>query len=466
MDVTPDLHFLESRKNDRLGWHDCMAELIDNSFDAGATRVVLHWSGKNFTVEDDGRGMPDVSAAVKFGSHRKHSTTNLGMFGVGLKDAWLWLSDTFSIRTTRDGKTIRLTAGVSQWTQVDGRWVGPDPVVNAALSGEVGTALTFGPLYRNRTAAGDEAISKLGVTFMPALNSGKQIVVVRKNGGRKAIVAFRLPAMQESIEETFIVDGKSVTIQIGIAQEGEQIIEPGFLVCYKHRVIKSGSQIGTKHYNASRMVGRIVLGSGWALTPHKNDFSDYSDELADAVYERISGMLAKEDQMSDALESNAIRSELESMLNSSLKGLRGKGKRPGKRDENEPPSIGIPRGTGRKHRKAKVVNTFVDGDVEPADPQKRRNGLSLKWQTFQDTTLLGRYDFEAKSVTLNLGNEFIANMKSVGNRLALLSVAAGILCYANDHHDGEQKLLECKGTFAQAWGEIMASLRTESKQCN
>lgn len=451
MDATPDLHFVLSKQRERLTWHDCLAELIDNSFDAGASRAVLEWRDNRFSIEDDGRGIADISAVVKLGSHRKQSTTRLGKYGVGIKDAWAWISDRMSIRTTRDGMTTTLDVAMSEFEQIDGRWVCNDPEERPALPGEIGTKITFGPMWQNRKTAQQDTFDRLSITFMPALAAGKQIVRVIK-GKRQPLIPHRMPAMQESIEETFEVAGLAVSLLAGIAQEGERIQCPGFLVSFGHRVVKV-SDIGTKHYNADRVVGRIALGHGWALTPHKNDFAEHSEELEEAIYRRIERLLIKSDQMSDIVESNTIRAELEDMVNACIKEATVKEKRPGSGQRQI--GTALPAQTGRKRRKAAVVDETQPGSVEKV--QSRRRGFQIKWAHLGDV-LLGVCYPETKTVQLNIENRFIAAMKEQKNRPALVSIAVGLLCHAEDMLDGLQKRVVPKGEFAESWGTVMSTL--------
>lgn len=454
MDITPKLHLWESRRNDRLGWHDCIAELIDNSFDAGATRAVIEWRDGKFAIEDDGKGMPDISAAVQFGSHCKHGSEGVGMYGIGVKDAWAWLSHTIDIRTTRGGKTSTVKVCQSNLIQQDGRWIAPDPTVRDALPGEVGTRIAFGPLFPNRSKPQRETFDRLSETFMPAMLSGKQIVYVVANR-RVPLVPYRMPAMQEAIEESFSVDGKSVSIRIGIAQEGEYIGAPGFLIAYRHRVIKR-SDIGTKHYNAGRMVGIVTLGTGWGLTPHKTDLSEQNDALEDAIFERIEPMLQREDAMSQAVESNAIRLEIETMVNESVREINAKEKRPNKGTGKK--GTVVPQATGRKRRNASMFDELQRGSVETK--AKRKRGFCVKWCNM-GTDLLGQCFADTGTVQLNLDNPFVKSMKQAGNKAALFAIAVGLLCHADDMIDGPQKLIVCKGEFAQSWGTIMSGIKIE-----
>lgn len=52
--LLPDPHLLASLVNANLPWWKALAELVDNSLDAGATRVVIDVSHRTLTVSDDG----------------------------------------------------------------------------------------------------------------------------------------------------------------------------------------------------------------------------------------------------------------------------------------------------------------------------------------------------------------------------------------------------------------------------
>src|SRR5436309_10000514 len=72
-----------------------VADLVDNSLEAGATHVdvVIEFDGSNSSVRitDNGEGMSTASLkeAMRFGSEREYSDEDLGKFGLGLKTASL-----------------------------------------------------------------------------------------------------------------------------------------------------------------------------------------------------------------------------------------------------------------------------------------------------------------------------------------------------------------------------------------
>jgi len=452
-DYTPELHMVESRRNDRLGWPAALAELIDNSFDAGATRVEIEFSRRSMTVRDDGSGTSDVTMMIRFGGHKKHRTTSLGTYGVGLKDAWLWLSNRITIDTRHAGQ--RQTLDLDYAKDLDDKWIGPDPITEAS-EGPSGTTITFQPLHSNRTAPKEETYRSLGLTFMPALLEGKQIVVVSGNK-RKPIRAYQLPASSDVVEAEFAVHGRTVKIKIGIANEGVKIDKPGFCLCYGHRVIKPFTTIGTGNYSSQRMVGTIVLGSGWKLTPHKDDLSDLDEDLADAIFSRIEPLLQQAEQLSEDIESNQLRHELEESLNIALQSAKAREQRNGKeRETGTIPSVN----TGRKRRRAEKFNILEPGSVEVTGDglTKRRRGIKLDWCEI-DSDQIGLCDQLTNTVFLNVTNSFIAHAKDQDNKEALRAVAISLLCHDYATHEGKQPFIFEKRDFISSWGLVMSSLK-------
>ena len=85
-----------------------MADLIDNSIDAGATHVLIRFyrAGAQLTglaVVDDGGGMTEaeLDEAMRFGSRTKKTPADLGKYGMGLKSASLNHANSLTVITRR-----------------------------------------------------------------------------------------------------------------------------------------------------------------------------------------------------------------------------------------------------------------------------------------------------------------------------------------------------------------------------
>jgi hypothetical protein len=88
----------EPRSLDALGRNHsletALADLIDNSVDAGATHVLIRFVQQRTGIvglylTDDGRGIPPdmIDAAMTVGGRRDYTSSDLGFFGLGLKAA-------------------------------------------------------------------------------------------------------------------------------------------------------------------------------------------------------------------------------------------------------------------------------------------------------------------------------------------------------------------------------------------
>lgn len=87
-----------------------IADLVDNSIDAGATRVSVRLMTKSdrlaqVEVVDNGRGMDAtvVDAAMTIGHQREYGDSDLGHFGMGLKAASFGHSDVLTVWSTQNG---------------------------------------------------------------------------------------------------------------------------------------------------------------------------------------------------------------------------------------------------------------------------------------------------------------------------------------------------------------------------
>ncbi len=464
MFITPQPDMLESKESENLGWHDALAEMIDNSFDAGATRVEIALqtiAGKRrLEVVDDGVGVADVAALVTFGSHKRHKTTSLGRYGVGLKDAWLYLGPRIEVRTVHASILTRFTLDRSDVRMIEGRWVVPDPV-HEPTHEPSGTCIAFAPLRAGRKAPQCSCLDKLGWTFMPALESGRQIVF-RKGTRKRPIASCVLPALNEHVQTTVDVCGKAVQLNVGVMPDGVTNTYPGIWICYGHRIV-AASTIGCGRYSAARIAGTIRLGHGWRLTPHKNDIAELADELEVAIYAAIEPMLQRASELIEDIVSSRIRAEIEDALNTAIIDAKGQEKR--RERQNETGRI-QPTGRNGKRENAAVFDPLRDGSVKTkagSNRPRRRTGVKVDW-TRMDPGCVGRYDHLGNVIQLNQDNAFIAHAKHANNQDALRGIAIGILCYHCCNNEGNQRLLVEKRDFASSWGSVLSSLNFQKEK--
>ncbi|WP_435255697.1 ATP-binding protein [Streptomyces althioticus] len=94
--LPPDAGYGKALTNQGYGFEVAIADLVDNSIDAGADKIVVHFLRDaerilTLLVIDNGRGMDDagLDLAMTVGRRRDYGDSALGMYGTGLKAASL-----------------------------------------------------------------------------------------------------------------------------------------------------------------------------------------------------------------------------------------------------------------------------------------------------------------------------------------------------------------------------------------
>ena len=108
--LPPDGRYMEALSSQGYGFDAAIADLVDNSIDAGAENVVIHFLRDgddlvSLVIVDDGKGMDEdeLDVAMTVGGRRGYEKRSLGMFGTGLKSASLSHADSVTVvsRTKR-----------------------------------------------------------------------------------------------------------------------------------------------------------------------------------------------------------------------------------------------------------------------------------------------------------------------------------------------------------------------------
>lgn len=444
-------HVLYSMSNQALPWWKALAELVDNSFDANALRVIIDISGRILTVSDDGKGAADILALFTLGEHKRQSSTRLGVYGIGAKDAWLSCSDVMTVETVRNGIKTCLTVDYNHLIEND--WNTQEDPVSQQTNEPSGTKIVL-PLRAGRQQPSKDALNDLAFAFTPALHQGKQILV-QKNGKRQALQPHLMPVREDVVTEEFEIDGKHVTIDIGILPDGVSFRGPLWLI-YEHRIVERTSLGIGKQYTARRIAGSITLGKGWKLTKNKDNISEDDARLEDEISRRIEHIVKKAELLADDIESIKFRHELEEMLNGSIGGATKREKR---KKGTKTGSIG-PVGTGRQRRRASNVSN-KPGSVMSDDGAngKRKTGFVLDFRE-EDSPAIGFFDSRACRVTLNLNHPFVESNRNK-NHFALVVVAASLIADDQVRHDGSGRpLLRFSfDDFSTALGGIVSSIK-------
>ena len=116
--LPPDARYMEALSSQGYGFEVAIADLVDNSIDAGAKDVVIHFLREDdrlvsLLIIDDGKGMTEeeLDVAMTVGGRRNYDDQALGMFGTGLKSASL----SHAASVTVVSKTRRTRAVGRRW---------------------------------------------------------------------------------------------------------------------------------------------------------------------------------------------------------------------------------------------------------------------------------------------------------------------------------------------------------------
>ncbi|WP_327364591.1 MULTISPECIES: ATP-binding protein [unclassified Streptomyces] len=116
--LPPDARYMKALSSQGYGFEAAIADLVDNSIDAGARDVVIHFLRDadrlvSLLVIDDGKGMTEeeLDVAMTVGGRRDYDAKALGMFGTGLKSASLSHASAVTVVT----KTRRTRAVGRRW---------------------------------------------------------------------------------------------------------------------------------------------------------------------------------------------------------------------------------------------------------------------------------------------------------------------------------------------------------------
>ena len=140
--ITPSAARLtESLRDIGYDFPAAVADLVDNSIMAGATRVdiVIEFDGADslVSVADDGRGMTanGLTEALRYGTRRTYARGDLGRYGLGLKTASLSQCRSVTVVTRYSASASRVAARtldldlIAEWDE----WLVVDPPPDSAV---------------------------------------------------------------------------------------------------------------------------------------------------------------------------------------------------------------------------------------------------------------------------------------------------------------------------------------------
>jgi len=323
---------------------DAIADLIDNSITADASRVevTLHWDGADswIRIVDDGSGMDaaTLTNAMRLGSRNPKETrdpNDLGRFGLGLKTAAFSQASVLTVASRAGGSGLEVRGWDLEHISRTGGWsllceevAGDRPALEALGDGTVGTAVLLRRLDRLVGTADvedeqakshflrlSEAVElHLGTVFHRFLESGLTIEVngrplrawdpfLATDPATQALPAERLPFADEQIEvQPFVLPHHS-----RLSTEAHRVAagtrgwnqHQGFYVYRARRLLVMGDWLGLpfqkdEHYKLARIQVDLsnAMDREWQIDVRKataripRELRDELKRIADATRSR------------------------------------------------------------------------------------------------------------------------------------------------------------------------------------
>jgi hypothetical protein len=454
IEAPPTGDYLRSLVNDRLDWRIALGEPIDNALDANARRVLIEIGASKsgrppfVRIEDDGDGCADLIDMVRLGKHTDHKTTLLGRYGIGAKNAMLWLGgmeSTARVKSTASTVTRRLEC---VWKEYAERWrISREKLdEHEADAGARGTIIDVRPCIRRFPdgKALDSLVDDLGYNYSWAIKRGTQIQL--RVGRREPIVlrCWELPPLIDVVDTQINVGGRGARVHVGIVKDGPNP-RPGITYVHGFRVIKPSCALGCGGADYSTVCGFVELDRSWHLTKNKDDVSQHKEELGEAVYAVLRELLSKAEARNHQIQFSQFDADAQAALSNLLDDANGKGRR------NRGASRGAkdPRNTGRKQRRA---TNEQDGKTF----RRASKPLVLAYRDLGDTERLGQYS--ENCIVLNLGNPFVAKVRGA-NLQAVVLAAAFVLIEGvrSESANGQRKLrFDPSGEMTRDVGRLLA----------
>lgn len=431
--LPPTGDLLNSYANARLSWATALGELIDNAFDAGAATFSAEFTKDVLLLRDDGHGCADPTNMIRLGSHAKHASTKLGRYGIGGKDAALWiggLDSTIGIRTEHAGVLRSFSVN---WREFGAKgWEVEAPTEEPGTGGEYRTEIRISPVKKPPHGEGwRELLVTLGYLYSAALKRGRQIKFKRavKGAEWEPLVRWELPKFDGAPIDTRIeVKGRGARVFCGVVLAGELNPRAGFTYSHEWRVIEQATANGCGDRSAARVCGFVDLDASWPLTKNKDGVSRDTEALYEAVEAAARPILERAHAVGTELRSRQFDSIASDLLNEVLtqraKAKRSKGTTTGTKQ---------PTGAGGAHTRA---GTEQQGQRFRSHQTGR---FLLDFKSFGHPDDIG--EFKAPSqVFLNLDNHMVAECRRRNETNAIVIMALALVCA--EHCGSEKPLLK------------------------
>lgn len=445
--LPPDTSLIQSERRSNMKWSARFGEFIDNSFDAKATRVVFEFTNRQLIISDDGIGCANPHDMLQHGRHTKHTSTMLGRYGVGCKQAALSTAENFEIHTVHNGI---MRSVVCHWQDLEkmGGWWFP-PVAEMPSDGGKGTKIILSTLISAIPQDKDKLINELSLTYTPAIEKGRQIVV-SWNPKRQPVTVpqFVFPPLENQRTDVFAISGKTVRVRMGIIPHGHPVKRSGLIVAHGFRVIKPQLEGKLSESPIPNLFGWVELLDGWILTKHKDNIAQNEDQLADEIRHRFRDVIKIAEERGTSIMfaniGDKITKALQQMSNN----------KKAKRDNSDSVGTVLPTNSGAKHKQAKKTQA---GSRFGGDKNAKAASVSVVFVPFGSKDTCYRWS-NNNAIELNSDLEYIQRLESKHDMVTLLAAIITAAHYRKDKRLYTESELAAFETMNDQAAKIFESL--------
>jgi hypothetical protein len=390
MKLIPKPHMLKSIR--ARNWHltGAISELVDNSLDHGkATKVqVFIDNARGVVVNDNGTGMADINDAFWYGSGTDHETLGqIGKYGVGTKQATIWMGDLVKVSTVREGRAHVMAVDWSKMEQM-GEWPDAYTGPGRAASSSVGTKVVVRKLARHYQLKTSQKLARdLGHCFAPGIRAGAEIVVAHVLRDGKHQVLKVEPFYPADMSDEIEIGG---SVSVGRGQSwgwrGRAGLSASLIgdfnavhIAFRHRFIESTREpFGGE--SAPTLYCEVTLDDNvpWkeALSENKDKIVRYREGLMESIQAQIEELISRSAQQASYLALKGLTAPIESHL---TRALRAAGLLHVDPDEEPEEGPGRGEGEGPVASGSKLYTPTDTGD--PGREANKPTGVMIDWRT-------------------------------------------------------------------------------------
>jgi len=434
IDCSPDTSIISSyRQNPNLSCWKAIAEIVDNSFDAGAKRVEIEWDKPNrrLFITDDGAGCKDPEVMAKLGGSFRQASSGvaLGRYGIGLKEASVWLCDRMIVTSSTDSGGWKIEV---DWKKIEQTKKWSVPVDHSEAIRGKGVAIEMQGVKPKIDPTSSSNVQVLSEIFRPAILNGRQIVIQGD-----PIAALDLPRLRDGGDDDGSFEGKSFNVKYGIKVDASSAY--GWTIAYGHRILVTNyTKAGFGEHSPSRFYGHITLRDTdehkWSLNRFKDGF-DGIDALLESLAPSIQPLLERAEAEGMDLEIKSAIGQVENDLNRAF-GNKIKEKRPGCTGEE---GTVEPKKTGRRRIEARNVDPTQPGSVALKGGKFAKFKVLFDWDKEGE---IGNCNEQGKLLFIHLNPNHPRFLAADSRQQAMRECAVSLLCGYAAFTGNEQLLMQ------------------------